>query len=192
MESVSPSMSSRTQTSLVRLVVAPLALPAGLLLGLLGATSLALPAATEIYRVELVGGTFFETRYWPIEDPEALDRVLLLTDTGNWIALPRRMVRHVAVGIEERGFGRRLDAQTVALGSAMNDAPAANASETPAGDALALLTRLFDRRFEALPPSHVEQFVEPEQAEGIPLRYSLEGLPPVGSATRFVTPQDRP
>jgi len=149
-------------------------------------------ASAEVYRVDLVGGTAFESRYSPMEDPERPDRVLLLTDAGNWISLPRRLVGHVAVGIEERGFGRRLDAATVAVGPALNDAPSAQVAESPAGEALAFLARLFDRRFDALAASHVEQFVEPEQAEGIPLPYGLESLPPVGSATRFVTPQDRP
>lgn len=163
-----------------------------LALALLIAT--ATPAAPEIYRLELAAGTSFETRYPPLADPEAPERILLLTDAGNWIALPRSIVRRVAVDTEERGFGRRLDALTVGVGPAMNDAPpggGVTGSPSPP-DALTLLARLFERRFEALPGARVEQFVEPEQAGETPLRYTLEALPAVGAATRFLTPQDRP
>jgi hypothetical protein len=146
----------------------------------------------ELYRVELVGGGSFDSRYLPIEDPVAPERVLLLTDVGNWVSLPRRVIRRVTVDIETRGFGRRLDAQTIAVGPAMNDAAAPSAGRAASDDPVALLTRLFERRFEALPLANVEQFVEPEHAAGIPLSYSLGSVPQVGSAERFVTPQDRP
>jgi hypothetical protein len=146
----------------------------------------------ELYRVELVGGGAFESRYLPIEDPDAPERVLLLTDVGNWIVLPRQIIRRVTVDIEARGFGRRLDAQTIALGPAMNDAAGRATGRAASEDPVALLSRLFERRFAALPLANVEQFVEPEQAAGIPLNYSLGPVPQVGSAERFVTPQDRP
>lgn len=150
------------------------------------------PVRAELYRVELVGGGLFESRYLPIEDPDAAERVLLLTDVGNWVALPRRTIRKVTVDIEARGFGRRLDAQTIALGPAMNDAAVPATGRAGADDPVSLLTRLFERRFEALPLVNVEQFVEPDEAAGIPLSYSLGSVPQVGSAERFVTPQDRP
>lgn len=151
-------------------------------------------AAAELFTLTLVHGATFETRYRPLLDPSDPDKVLLRTDQGNWIALPRDLIVSVVSEVDRRGFGRAIDAVTIELGRSANDAaPDAGPGGEP-DDPAARLARALERRFSAFAdslPYSVDQFVEPEAAAGIPLPSAFEPMAPVGSPARFVSAQSR-
>ena len=100
--------------------------PAGLWLVAAAADALCLPAtpaAAEIFHVELADGHVFDTRYQPEEASWDSNLMLLLTDTGNWIAVPKADVAGITTETETKGFGQVVNTTTVVLGWAANDAP---------------------------------------------------------------------
>lgn len=89
----------------------------------MGLALAATPAAAETYTVTLVNGKTIESRYQPQEASWNPDMVLIMTDQGNQIALPRAEITNVVSETEARGFGKRIDTMTVDLGFAPNVAP---------------------------------------------------------------------
>lgn len=120
----------------------------------------ALPAAAELYTVELTNGYSFDTRYRPKFDPRDPDKVYLLTDQGNWITLAKNLVHEVISQTEARGFGKVIDTTTIDLGWAPNDTPvpdgAGGVAENPQAE---LVNLLRDRQ-----PVTTPQFVNPSAA----------------------------
>lgn len=151
--------------------------PAGLWLVAAAAAALCLPAtplAAEIFHVELADGHVFDTRYQPEEASWDSDVVLLLTDTGNWIAVPKADIAGITTETETKGFGQVIDTTTVVLGWAANDAPLPEDEARFA--AVERLQQMFEQRQGQ--DYTVEQFVEPSEA-------GRGGLPAWGA-----TPED--
>ncbi len=144
---------------------------------LLSATLAGAPAAAEIFTVELDNGATFDTRYLPVEDG-ASGQVMLLTEFGNWISLPRAAVVSVVSETETRGWGTVLDTSTIALGWSPNDLPVEEGA-APADPTQRLLDYFSQR--DQIPDYSVEQFVEPEASGGIPLGFTRSTTPPLSS-----------
>ena len=100
------------------------------LLVAVGVCALFAPAAeATVYSVALKNGTTFDTRYQPEEASWDPDKVVLMTEFGNRIALAASEIESVTVDSESRGFGHQLNNTTMALGWAPNDALDANSDE---------------------------------------------------------------
>jgi len=126
---------------------------------LLVATLVALPAAAELYDVRLTNGTTFQSRYPPRQaswDPGVLT---FLDETGVTVALPKSLVAQVSASSETKGFGRVLDRTTLDLGYMPNDLTAAQ-QQAQAAAAMANTGGFFNRSFDQ------RQFVDPSQAGG--------------------------
>ncbi len=139
--------------------------PAGLRLAAaaaaVAACALATPLAAEIFHVELTDGHVFDTRYKPEEASWDSTVVLLLTDTGNWIAVPKAEIADITTETENKGFGKVIDTTTVLLGWAANDAPLPE-DETQFS-AVERLQQLFSQQ-QQRQDFTVEQFVDPSEA----------------------------
>lgn len=121
--------------------------------------ALAAPAGAEIFHVEMVDGHVFDTRYQPEEASWDPDLVLMLTDTGNWIAVPKAEIAGITTETENKGFGRVIDTTTVLLGWAANDAP------SPEDEArFAEVDRLQQLFQQQQQDYSVDQFVDPSEA----------------------------
>lgn len=122
-----------------------------------------LPAAAELYTVELTNGYALDTRYRPKLDPRDPDKVFFLTDQGTWISIPRNQVHDVTSQTEMRGFGKVINTTTIDLGWAPNDTPvpdgAGGVNENPQAE---LINMLRDRA--KANTVNTPQFVNPSQA----------------------------
>ena len=152
---------------------------------------LALPAAAESFEVTLVDGTKFETRYQPQEASWDPSMVLLLTEVGNWIGLPKASIASVDADVDAGGFGTRLNSTTIALGPSPNDAAIPGEEGTGGAAAAAqnqqnALLEAYLQQRQAEQSYTVEQFVEPNQTMGIPSRFVGS---PSGGGTGFPFPQ---
>lgn len=92
-----------------------------LLLAVAALALLAGPALAETYTVTLRSGGTFLTRYQPQEASWDKDMILVLSEVGNWAALPRQDITSIKSDTSNRGFGKRVDATTVVLGWSAND-----------------------------------------------------------------------
>lgn len=131
----------------------------------IAALLVALPAvaSAETFTVTLDNGLTFTTRYQPKVSLPDESKVMLLTDMGNWIALPAARVTSVISNTESRGFGRVIDTTTIALGFAPNEVDPQEAA-TAADPSTALLQYLTQRDAASQRDYSVEQFVDTESA----------------------------
>lgn len=134
---------------------------AALSLGILGFQS---TLAAQQFTIELKNGTTFLSRYPPEEAPWDSTKIVFLSEFGNLISISTAEVASVKSEAELKGFGHMLNATTIALGWAPNDAIDPDSEEGRSQAAL-------DRYYEALgaanqpaQPASVEQFVDPSQA----------------------------
>ena len=126
-----------------------------------------LPAAAAVYTVTMKNGTSFETRYQPEEASWDENRVVLMTEFGNRIAIAAADIDSVTIDSESRGFGHQLNASTMLLGWAPNDALDPGSDEGKAAiasDAAAAATAA-----QAPPVYNQQQFVEPGATSGLPM-----------------------
>jgi hypothetical protein len=152
---------------------------------LLALLLLALPASAEVYYVTLQNGSVLETKYQPQEASWDDSVVLLMTEVGNWIGVAKNEIASVRSDAENRGFGKVIGTNTVLLGWAANDAADPNAAAAAGGrqgdPALQAMSEaiqgLYDQR-SAQQNYTVQQFVQPNQMQGIPT-----GLVGVGTGT---------
>jgi len=146
--------------------------PLCLILGL--ALAFSAPLAAELYTVTLGNGVTFETRYAPLEDPTDSSKVLLLTDTGNWISLPVVIVRSVTAETETHGYGRVIATNTIEIGMSFNDLPDPDAEAAGPVDPGQALVDYFQSQQGQERDYSVQQFVEPEEAGrgGLPVGYA--------------------
>lgn len=133
--------------------------------------------SAETFTVTLDDGASLITRYRPKLAP-AGDKVYFLTDVGNWISFDRPSIVSVTSDLESRGYGLVIDTTTIALGIAPNDRDVVGEQGEISGST-ALLNYL-QARDTAMQSFTVPQFVEPEQATGIPLSYTQQTTPPMG------------
>lgn len=137
-------------------------------------------ASAATYIVTLENGTTFETRYQPEEADWDSSVVMLLTQYGNWIALPKEDVTDVTTDLESRGFGKVIDTNTVSLGILANDAEEPK-DPSEMTEAEVLQQFLQQQRSQPREDYSVQQFVEPGQAGtgGLPVGYARDSQAPV-------------
>lgn len=133
----------------------------------------ALPAAAEVFHIDLANGETFDSLYRPEEASWDADLLLLLTDSGSWIALPKADVVSIISETESSGYGRVIDTSTIVLGYATNDAPLPD--DPTQFSTVDALQQLFEQQNQGQDYS-VQQFVEPGQAGG-----GTGGLPAYGA-----------
>lgn len=138
------------------------------LVACLALAAIALPAGAEVFTVKLNNATEFVTRYQPRQDARDENKVMLLTEFGNWVALSKDAIAEITSETESRGFGTVLDTRTIVIGWAPNDRPDPNAA--PPDPTTQLLNYLKGR--DSMPEQDftVQQFVNTEGAGvgGIP------------------------
>jgi hypothetical protein len=146
----------------------------------------AVPAAAEIFKIQLTNGTVIESSYQPQEASWDPGMVLLLTEVGNWIGVRKADIDTVITAAPLRGFGVRINTTTVLLGSAPNDA-AIPADQQPPGQGqggdpvLQALQAVLGVQQQPAPaaPYTIQQGVQTEEAQGIPAGLiSPYGAPP--------------
>jgi hypothetical protein len=168
---------------------------------LLALSLLAAPAGAEIYRVTLNNGQTFDTNYQPQEASWDASMVLLLSDVGNWVGVSKADIKQVEPVNETGSFGVQIAVNTYELGISANDAEAAEAATMAAGapgtagaggttDARAQMLQLMvqqqqleAQQRQAQQKYSVQQFVEPNQTQGIPssLISNSSGNPPLNN-----------
>lgn len=155
-----------------------LALAAGLWIGL--------PAAAEIYHVNLDNGASYESRYAPEEASWDRDTLLFITETGNWVGIERDRVTSIEIETELRGYGDRINATTIHMGRTPHSAPVEE-DLSPAEQQNQLLQTLIDQQ-QGQPDYTMDQFVEPggmgRGQGGIPLGFTNQATPPMGVAVQ--------
>ncbi|MFQ5351108.1 MAG: hypothetical protein ACE5EG_11750 [Thermoanaerobaculia bacterium] len=150
----------------------------------------ALPAAAEYYTIKLKNGNEFDTLYRPRLATEGGDKVLVATETGNWISLRIDAIESVVSHIEARGFGKVINTTTILIGTAPNDAEVPGEEDEPVDPATRLLNYLeSQQRPQQAAPFTVEQFAEPNSVGGIPLGFTNTTTPPLtGSGVGVIEP----
>jgi hypothetical protein len=115
------------------------------------------------FTVQLKNGSTFLTRYPPEEAPWDATKLVFLTEYGNLISVSADEVASVQSDIEAKGFGRVINATTIALGWAPNDALDPDSEE---GRQQAMMDRYLEaiRGGSSSQPSSLEQFVDPGEA----------------------------
>lgn len=165
----------------LRLLIAPVCGAAAL------ALLVSLPAQAGAFTVHLDNDTSFETLRQPKQAPWDDEIVLVLTEAGNWIGLPKADIERITAAVEVRGIGRVIDSKTIALGTLANDAPTDEELAAESAE-LSPLDRFLERYEElsaeapAQPVYNQQQFVNPDQATGIPLNYLGDFAAPIGGA----------
>ena len=136
------------------------------------ALAAALPAGAEIYTITLTNGSVIETAQQPQEATWDSGMVLFLTDVGNWIGLPKAEIESVRTETQRKGYGIRISDSTVAIGWAPNDMPLEEDAQGRGGaDRVGqALDKIADRQEQDSQYS-INQFVEPDQAQGMPSRF---------------------
>ncbi len=127
----------------------------------------AVPATAAIYTVTLKNGSTFDSRYQPEQASWDGDKVVLLTEFGNRIALSAADIDSVTVDSESRGFGHQLNSSTMMLGWAPNDALDPASEEGKA--AIAAEAAAAAVAAQAPPVYTQQQFVEPGATTGLPM-----------------------
>jgi hypothetical protein len=142
-----------------------------------------MPAVADYYTVKLHNGNEFDTLYRPRLAAEGGDKVLVATETGNWIALPIAAIDTVVSNVEARGFGKVINTTTILIGTAPNDAEVPAEDAEPLDPATRLLNYLEEQqRPQQAAPFTVEQFAEPNSVGGIPLGFTNTTTPPLSGA----------
>lgn len=168
---------------------------------LLAAFGAASPATAEFYEVHIQQGAVIESRYQPQEASWDTNMVLVMTEVGNWVGIPKSEVVEVKTIGNDRGFGVVINPTTIALGWAPNEPTAEElaAQQTAAGGSGGTDTALV-QAIQALyagqagsnanqpPPYTIPQFSEPSQAQGIP----FSNIPPATGFNNYFNSSEVP
>ncbi len=169
---------------------------------------LAMPAfATGTFTVHLTNGHEFTTLRQPKEADWDESLMIILTDAGNWIAIPKDSVDIVSASVQEAGFGTILDSKTILMGVHISTSPIDDEGElnedgeeaAETGAMTAILSRynefmdqLEDRTFTgggsggAAEGFTTEQFAEPGSGGGAPYdTYATDAAPSSGGGGDF-------
>ena len=154
----------------------------------------ALPLAAETFIVTLKNGTAFSTRYKPQEASWDANKVLLLTEWGNPIALAKSDIDNVISEFEKTGFGRVINNTTIELGVAPNDLEVPDKEATGSAAALQAIQQAMQQQAGSQPVYNQQQFVEPSATSGMPLSYIGAGgqTPPMGGVVNVTVPPTPP
>lgn len=123
---------------------------------------LVVPAGAEVFSVRMTNDTVFTTRYQPQQDGRDESKLIMLTEFGNFISLPKASVAEITSETESRGFGTVLDTSTIMIGWAPNDKP--GAEEVATDPTSRLLNYLENRDSAPEQDFSVQQFVTTEGA----------------------------
>lgn len=137
---------------------------------------LAAPAAAEIYTLTLANGETIDSRHRPMIAPWDEGKILLQTDVGNWVSLPKAEITDVRVDVEAAGYGRVIDGTTVDMGLTANDRPATGSRPSPEEQLLEFVRSQQRER----PVYDTQQFVDPSETSGIPVWMTDRTTPPLG------------
>jgi len=137
------------------------------------------PATAEVYSVTLKNGGIIQSRQAPQAAGYADDLILVLTEVGNWAALPIDAIASIDSNTEARGFGTILDTTTIVLGWAPNES-AEDEDLTPQERML----QLMEQQNQPRPNYSVEQFAEPSETGGIPIWMTGVVTPPMSGVSR--------
>ncbi len=150
---------------------------------------LPLAAAADVFTITLDNGNTLTSRYQPKLSMPDETKVMLLTDTGNWISLPRERVVGVTSRTELRGFGRVINTTTIALGFAPNEGTAEDEAGAATDPTTQLLRYLTQRDAAGERDYSVDQFVDTEAAGqgGFPSSYGGNAFGG-GSPGSFIPP----
>jgi hypothetical protein len=155
---------------------------------------LPIAATADAFTVTLDNGNTLTSRYQPKLSMPDETKVMLLTDTGNWVSFPRERVVGVTSKAELSGFGRVINTTTIALGFAPNESDPAADAEAAMDPTTQLLRYLTERDSAGQQDYSVDQFVDTEDAGqgGFPSSYGGSafggGGAFGGSAGGFVSP----
>lgn len=141
------------------------------------------PVSAGAFTVTLTNGATIETHYRPAESADDENKVKLITENGNWISLPKDLLKSITSDFEVRGYGTVLNTGTIVLGWSPNNAPVPGA-EGGEADSTERLLEYFQQRDSnnaAPPPYTVQQFVEPNSQGGIPISFGGRTTAPIGS-----------
>jgi hypothetical protein len=144
-------------------------------------------AAAETYTVTLDNGHEILTRYQPKVSLPDEGKVLLLTEKGNWISIPRERVVGIKSNTESRGFGRMINNTTIDLGLSPNDVE--EPSLVPTDPTTALLNMMAAQSAKPERDYSVQQFVNTENAGrgGFPANFGT-GAANSGTPSGFYPP----
>ncbi|MEO7794724.1 MAG: hypothetical protein ABIV06_08120 [Thermoanaerobaculia bacterium] len=134
---------------------------------LLAGVFAAVPVSATVYTVALKNGTTFDTRYQPEVASWDANKVVLMTEYGNRVALAVGEIDSVTVDSESRGFGHQLNASTIALGWAPNDALDPGSDEGKAAIAAQAAADASGQQAQAI--YNQQQFIEPGSTSGLPV-----------------------
>jgi hypothetical protein len=126
------------------------------------------PAMAEVFVVVLNNGNELESAHQPEQASWDPGTVLILSEVGNWVGVSRSQIKAIEQRDHVRGFGRRVDNTTVALGEAPNDLP--GTAQQDNSSRLANAMERFIDQSEADSNYSIRQGVSTEEAQGIPLR----------------------
>lgn len=156
-------------------------------MAMLALVPFAVAAEAEVYFVTLNNDTVIETAYQPQEASWDTGMVLLLTGAGNWIGVQRADIKEVRSEAQIAGYGVAIDANTFELGFAPNDASDPDAEKPEGAEArVQILEQMLNQQQaeneqrRAQQTYSIQQFVDPNQTQGIPSRF-------IGNPTQPIT-----
>ncbi|HEV7504081.1 MAG TPA: hypothetical protein VGS07_04150 [Thermoanaerobaculia bacterium] len=136
---------------------------------------LAVPATAEVFHVTLTNGTTVDSAVQPQQASWDPNMVMLLTDVGNWVGFPKDEIADIKAVDPTAGFGVRISSTAIALGRFSNDLPEPTKGGAQDQDKyLAAATRAMEAA-EKQQHYSVQQFVEPNQTQGIPAAFAGSG-----------------
>ena len=150
----------------------------------------AVPASADVFYVTLTNGSVITTAHQPQQASWDPNMVLLLTEVGNWIGVPKDQVQGVRAEDPTQGFGIRISDKAIALGRSPNDLPNADDSTKSKADLAAERYLSIAERQLALEEARrnysVQQFAEPSASAGIPITTYTSGSAAVGGLNGFL------
>ncbi len=137
---------------------------------LIASLLLADAASAAQYTIQLHNGSEIGTLRQPREASWDRTMVMVLTETGSWMAIPQEDIKLVVFEVERRRLGQVIDEKTVFLGLSFNDAPTEEEEEAErersSRDPLERLMEAQERAQSQESDNTVRQFVQPGQAGG--------------------------
>lgn len=138
---------------------------------------LAVPATAEVFHVTLTNGTTVDSSVQPQQASWDPNMVMLMTDVGNWVGFSKDEIVDIKAVDPTAGFGVRISSTAIALGRFSNDLPEPGKGGGAGQDQdkyLSLATKALEAADRQQHYS-VQQFVEPNQTQGIPAAFAGYG-----------------